>query len=667
MPDGSPRHRYFDGFCLDTQTRELRADDGSVLPVGAKAFDTLCCLIDHRHRVVSKDELMAAVWPARVVEENNLTQAVSALRRVLGSEHRYILTVPGRGYRFIADVREDDAAATAADSPPTAAPPSALPAWRRSTAFGALLFMLALFAVAAWRMRAPPMAGQEFPQAAVAVLPFRSLSPGQPDALLELGMAETLIARISASTQLRVRSLTSSQRFAGAQLDPIDAGRQLGAAYVLEGTTQRDGDRVRVNARLLDVANGRALWSGTFDENIDRAFTLQDGIAGAVASALASNMRAAPAGSRSPCDGAHAEAYRAYLTGHYQLSRPSATRMRQALDAFRVAVDLDPTCARAYAGMAYAYRTLAMTGDQDPQTYFPLAKAAVKHALAIDPQLAEAYASQGFIRFWHDWDWAGAEASFKRAIELNPSLAEAHMGYAHLLSNMGRKDEAVRHARQAVMLDPLSPLINTLASNFTVIAGHAGEARQGWQKALELEPEFWVALLSRSGMRMAQGDYEGAIADLQHASELSGGNSQVLAALGMAHVSAGDYDAAEQILHDLEARDRAGYVPATSLAAMRNALGDSEGALDLLERAYRERDIRLTFLDVDARWNNLRAQPRFQALAQRMGLGVTRAKMALRTVPPAREYAGGDPGEGPEPRTLAMQDQAGLEMATPQN
>jgi serine/threonine-protein kinase len=655
MPDRSSRHRYFDGFCLDTQTRELRAGDGSVLPVGAKAFDTLCCLIDHRHRVVSKDELMAAVWPARVVEENNLTQAVSALRRVLGSEHRYILTVPGRGYRFIADVREDDAAATTVVNPLTAAP-AVLPVWRRSMAVGALLFMLALFAVAAWRAREPSPATLALPQTAVAVLPFRSLSPGPRDELLELGLAETLIARISASTQLRVRSLASSQRFAGLQQDPIDAGRQLGAAYVLEGTTQRDGEYVRVNARLLDVADGRAIWSGTFDEKIDRAFTLQDGIAAAVASALASNIGASPVDSRSPCDGANAGAYRAYLSGHYQLNRPSAARMRQALAAFRRAVDIDPTCARAYAGMAYAYRALAMTGDQDPQTYFPLAKAAVKQALALDPDLAEAYASQGFIRFWHDWDWAGAEASFKRAIELNPSLAEAHMGYAHLLSNLGRKDEAVLHARQAVTLDPLSPLINTLASNFIVMAGHGGEARQGWEKALELDPDFWTALLSRSGMLMSRGDEAGAIADLRRASELSGGNSQVLAALGMAHVSAGDYFAAEQILRDMERRDGEGYVPATSVAALRNALGDSEGALDLLERAYEERDIRLTFLKVDARWNNLRAQPRFQALEQRMQLATSGAKAATRATRAVQDYAGDDQGAAAGPHALAGRD-----------
>ena len=653
MSDTSQRYRRFGDHCLDTQARELRAGDGVVLPLTAKAFDTLCCLIDNRQRVVGKDELLATIWAGRVVEENNLTQAISALRRALGSEHRYILTVPGRGYRFVADV-EDTADAPVKDTTAPVPVPHRFDR-RQAIALGALLFMLALFAVSAWRMREPAALPAKPSPQTLAVLPFRSLSPGPHDELLELGLAETLIARLSGSTQLRVRSLTSSQRFAGARQDPLNAGRQLGAAYVIEGTTQRDGGQVRVNARLLNVADGRAVWSGTFDERIDRAFTLQDGIAAAVASALAFEVRAVPAGSRSPCDGANAEAYRAYLTGHYQLNRPSAARMRQALVAFRRAIDLDPTCARAYAGMAYAYRALAMTGDQDPRETFPLAKAAVKQALAIDPNLAEAYASQGFIRFWYDWDWAGAEASFQRAIELNPSLAEARMGYAHLLSNLGRKDEAMLQARQAVALDPLSPLTNTLASNFIVMAGHTGEARQGWEKALELEPDFWTALLSRSGTLMMRGDYAGAIADLRRAVELSGGNSQALAALGMAHVAAGDQLAAVQILHDLEIRDRDAYVPATSMAALRNALGDTEGALDLLERAYEERDIRLAFLKVDARWNNMRTLPRFQALAQRMGLASPNPTAETRATRPDQAYADGNPGSA-EPRAPARQD-----------
>lgn len=635
MPETPPRYRRFGGYCLDSQTRELRAGDGSLLPLSAKAFDTLSCLIEHRQRVVGKDELLAAIWPGRVVEENNLTQAVSALRRALGSEHRYIVTVPGRGYRFVADVEDtDDLSATAAAAPVAAG------RWR-TIAVATSLLMLGVLAVTVWQLRKPSLPPVTAPsQQTLAVLPFRSLSPGPRDELLELGLAETLITRISGSTSLRVRSLSSSQRFAGAKQDPLDAGRQLGATYVVEGTTQRDGGRVRVNARLLAVRDGSALWSGTFDERIDRAFTLQDGIATAVSTALELKIGAVPARGRSPCDGANAEAYRAYLTGRYQLTRPSAARMHQALGAFRKAIDLDPTCARAYAGMASAYRTLSVTGDEDPQLMFPLAKAAVKQALAIDPDLAEAHASQGFIGFLYDWDWAAAEASFKRAIELNPSLAEAHMAYAHLLSNTGRRDEAVQQARQAVALDPLSPLINTLASNFVAVAGHAKEAQQGWEKALKLEPDFWIALLSRSGSLMAQRDYAGAIADLRQARQLSGDSSQVLAALGLAYAAAGDRDAALQVLRDMERRDRAGYLPATSMAAVRNVLGDSEGALDLLERAYRERDIRMAFLKVDARWNNLRTLPRFQALAQRMGLAGGRAMTAVAATSQAPSYSG---------------------------
>lgn len=652
MSGTGQRNRRFGSYCLDTQTRELRSEDGSGLPLTAKAFDTLCCLIDHHDRVVPKDELLATVWPGRVVEENNLTQAISALRRVLGAEHRYIVTVPGRGYRFVADMIHDDAPsiqpafqpalAIANPSAPANAPQ------RAPRVIPAVVLVLALLAALAWRLQELPMAtNRVLPAVAVAVLPFRSLSPGARDELLELGLAETVIARISGSTPLRVRSLTSSHRFARTPQEPLDAGRQLGATYVIAGTTQRDGDQVRVSAQLLSVADGRALWSGTFDEHIEDVFTLQDSIAAAVASALATTVRGLPAGERSPCDGADAQAYRAYLTGRYQLDRPSALRMRQALEAFRRAVDLDPTCARAYAGMAYAYRALAMTGDQDPRKYFPLAKAAVKQALVIDPDLAEAYSSQGYVRFWYDWDWAGAEASLSRAIELNPSLGEAHMALAHLLSNTGRRDEAVAHAREAVSLDPLSPLANTLASNFIVMAGNPGDALQGWEKALELEPDFWIALLSRSGTRMAQGNHADAIADLRTAVELSGGNSQALAALAMAYVSVGEPEAAVQILQDMEARDRAGYIPATSIAAVRNALGDSGGALALLERAYDERDIRLTFLKVDARWDNLRNEPRFQALAKRLGLEDARAMAGVGAAQTPGGHAGDDPDATP--------------------
>ncbi|MFS8063402.1 MAG: winged helix-turn-helix domain-containing protein [Luteimonas sp.] len=630
MTEAAIRHYRFETYRLDTQTRELRDGDGPPVPLTAKAFDTLRFLIENRHRIVGKDELLDNVWAGRVVEENNLTQAVSTLRRALGSgagDHRYVVTVPGRGYQFVAEVREDDPGSierplSAIDSESDGSTMPQMTVGRRMITVGALLFVLGLFAAVAWRMReATPASSpmQSSPvQSSLAVLPFRSLNSGPRDELLELGLADTLITRISSSTSLRVRSLSSSQRFAGAKQDPIDAGRQLGATYVVDGTIQRSGDRVRVSTRLADVRGDRTLWSGTFDENINHVFTLQDNIAAALATALELKASALPARGRSPCDGANAEAYRAYLTGSYQLDRPSGARMREALAAFRRAIDLDPTCARAYAGMAYAYRALVMTADEDPRENFPLAQAAVKQALAIDPGSAEAYSSQGFIRFWYDWDWAGAEVSFKRAIALNPSLPQAHMAYAHLLANIGRGEEAVSQAREAVALDPLSPLINTLTSTFISGAGHADEGRRGFEKALALDPDFWVALLGGSGAKIQQHDYAGAIADLRRARDLSGDSSQVLTVLGQVYVLAGQRGAAAQILRDMQRRDRDGYIPATSLAKLENALGHPDAALDLLERAYHERDVRLTFLRIDGAWNNLRAQPRFQALMQRM-------------------------------------------------
>ena len=200
MDEAARRHYRFESYCLDTQTRELRAGDGAAVALTAKAFETLRLLIENRHRVVGKDELLATVWAGRVVEENNLTQAVSALRRALGAgagDHRYIVTVPGRGYQFVAQLHEADRGDVAGSAASGSAPVSA--AWRRTIALGALLFMLALFAMAAWRLRETPLAPLAAAQTSLAVLPFRSLSAGPRDELLELGMAETLSTRLERS------------------------------------------------------------------------------------------------------------------------------------------------------------------------------------------------------------------------------------------------------------------------------------------------------------------------------------------------------------------------------------------------------------------------------------------------------------------------------------
>ena len=618
MAEPAPRHYRFDGFHVDTRARVLRGSDGAPVTLTAKTFDLLCHLLAHRDRVVGKDELLGSVWAGRVVEENSLTRAVSALRHALGTgagDHRYIVTVPGLGYRFVADVSADDAARDAQSAVDPASPRTAARRW--PLLLGGVL-ALALVAALAWSVREPetPVAAPGY--TTLAVLPFRSLSATASDPLLELGLAETVIARLSQARSLRVRSLASAERVSARLPDPLAAARSLGAAYVVEGSTQRNGERIRVNVRLLAAPAGTTVWSGTFDERVDRVFTLQDGIAGAVSSALAlpSPARAA----RNPCEGADADATRAYLTGRYLAQRPAPDRIAGSIAAFQRAIALDPGCAPAYVGIAHMYRAMVITGDRAPRELFPLSEAAANEALRIDPDSAGALAGKVFTQSWFDRDWAGAEASARRAVEANPSLPDAQFAYAHLLVSLGRFEEGLERARQARELDPLSPLINAIEGGFLGAAGRPRQARARLEHALELEPDFWIALLIRGGMALDRGDTAAAVADLRQAVERSHGNSQALAVLAIARVAAGERGQAEQILHALEARARERYVPASALAAVHNALGHTDAALDLLERAYAEHDVRIAFLRIDARWNNLRGQPRFRALAARAGL-----------------------------------------------
>lgn len=640
------RQLEVEGYRIDPRTRRVLAPNGEPVAMTGKAFDVLLFLVDHHDQVVTKDELLAAVWPGRIIEENTLTQAISLARRALGSnasDHRHIVTLPGRGYRFVAPVAEigdglPPRDRRVADGAPPAVAVDVVTSWPapevvprehpRRWWVAALVLSAGLLALAAWRSRAPDPLPQPPASAlaatsrtqdiTLAVLPFRSLSAGPRDEGLELGMADTLITRLSRTGGLQVRALSSSQRVATSPLDARAVGRELGAGYLVEGTTQRAGDQIRINARLLSTADGKAIWADTFDAPIDRVFTVQDRMSAAVTSALKLSPAMAASRGLSPCDGADPLAYRAYLRGQYQNNRPSVDRMAEALAAFREAIDRDPTCARAWAGMSFAYRAMVMTGDADPRQVFPLAQAAVQKALAIDPHLAEAWSSKGFIEFWYDWDWPRAEASLARAIALNPNLAEAQLAMAHLLVNTGRPREALPFVRRAIALDPLSPLINSLASFFLRSAGEKEEAKRHLLKTLEVEPEAWIALRLQAARALEHGDTATAITALKRAVEISHGHSNTVAGLGKAYLRAGDRAAAERLMAGLEARRARGYLPATSLAELADALGQRERALDLLEQGYRERDVRMSFLLLD--WPQLRNEPRYLDLLDRLRL-----------------------------------------------
>jgi DNA-binding winged helix-turn-helix (wHTH) protein/TolB-like protein len=463
MEVGENAVKRFGDYRLDTNKRALYKGDEpiSLMP---KAFDMLCYLVENNARVIGKDELLEAVWPDTIVEESNLSQNISILRKVLGekpAENRFIATVPGRGYKFVADVASDPPvvyvpapSASGHDSPPDKRPARELPGGNsRFLIFGAVtgLCVALLLVGFYWYRNSRSDAKPAGSVRTIAILPFKPLAQNERDETLELGMADTLISKLGDSPELIVRPLSSVRRFSAFDQDALEAGRQLGVEAVLDGSIQRSGDTIRVNVRLLGTDDGSAIWSAIYDEPASDIFKLQDAISSRVAGALRIRLGKARAPYTSNLD-----AYRLYMTGRLQVLRATRPELLQGIRSFRLAIELDPNYALAYAGMADAYRTLALGGELRPSEVFPEARAAAQRAVQLDDSLAEAHTVLGSTLFWCDWDWPGAEERFKRALQLNPNIADTHSEYAFLLSNVGRHEEALVMIRTALELDPLN-------------------------------------------------------------------------------------------------------------------------------------------------------------------------------------------------------------------
>jgi len=602
----------FGSFQLDVGNRALTRD-GVEVALPPRVFDTLVCLSAHPGTLLEKEALLEAVWPGRVVEENNLNQAISALRRTLAEDPagaRWILTVPGRGYRFLAPVDRIQPRA-AKGSPVIDA---------RAPSRGRLLAgvgLVALIALGIWRLATHPAPAPARPRK-VAILPFRPLVPGTREPSLELGIAETLIGRL-AGTGLAVLPLSAVRRYDGIDQDPRQAGRQLGVDSVLDATLQRWGDRIRVTARLIEVADGQARWSISVDERFTDLFTVEDAIARRVAESLAPQLSGEQLRELGHRETRSIDAYQAYLTGHYHLAAVTEASLRKSIELFEQAILLDPGYARAHAGVAEAYRRLGIASEVRPAEVFPRAEASAKRALELDPSLAEPHVSLGYIRFWYDWRWDEADAEFGRAIALDPQSAFPHLGRGQLLATRGRIAEALPEMTRARELEPLSLIINTMEAWFLSAAGREDEALRRVQRTLDIEPHFWVAHWLRGSMALAKGESAAALSELAEAHALAR-TPQTLAALGHAQARLGDRASGESALAELEARARVGYVPATALAKVQAGLGRTDAAFASLERACRERDGRLTFLLLDREWDELRADPRFSALRTRMHL-----------------------------------------------
>lgn len=658
----------FGGFRVDAAKRLLLNGDGEIVPLTPKVFDTLLYLVRHNQKVIEKDELMREIWADTIVEENNLSQNISILRRVLGEkrgEHRFIATVPGKGFKFVAFVREIEDAETerrrdsARLSDELMSEPSAVAgglssaelnisdykfqnsnksgisnlkfeikdqqpqtADRRTNRFRsivlAVLSILALGSIGFYLWRENVKPAPDAPIKIIAVLPFKPLVAENRDEALELGMADTLISRLGDNREIVVRPLSSVRKYGGLEQDALAAGRALAVDSVLDGSIQRWGDNLRVTARLVKTADDSLLWTGTFDEKFTDIFVVQDAISKRVAAALALRLSGDKAAKLEKRSTNNAEAYELYLRGRFHYFKITLPEIRKAITYYQQAIELDPNYALAYAGMADAYRTLPIAYDMSSKEGFPQAKAAAVKALEIDENLSEAHVVLGWVAFWYEWDWQTAESELQRAIELAPNNPDAYRAYAHLLSNSGRHDEALLEIKRARELDPLTLITGALEGQFLFYAGRDAEAFDRYQKTLEIEPNFWIAHNGLGRIYIRQERYPEAIAALTKAIELSGGSPEPLTQLGYALAKSGNRAGARAALEKLKSSAAANYVPAYNFALIHNGLGERETALNYLEKSLQEREVQLSFIKIDTRWDEFRREPRFIELMRRM-------------------------------------------------
>ena len=652
-------HIYaFDNFRLDVANRELRHDDQPVA-LHAKAFDMLVVLVENGGRLVQKDDLFSRVWPDQIVEESNLTVQISAIRKALGERKEnphYIATVPGHGYRFTGNLMTLDSeeeevvierhsmsllaietesaaganenvlsknfaaqnvgALTARDGAEVTRDPRTM---GRGTLLFAGLVMLAIsFGVflVLKRTKSSDTTASAAPIKSIAVLPFKPLVAGSRDESLELGMAETLIMRLSSLQEIKVPPTNAVRKYGGLEQDAVAAGRELQVESVLDGHIQKAGDRLRVTVRLIRVADGQTLWTERFEQNFTEIFAVQDSVAERVAAALAVRLTGEQREILVKRYTNNPQAYELFIKGVY--SGGTDEGRKKGIEYFQQAIGLDPGYALAYAAMANRYTALGWT--LSPHETFPNAAAAARKALELDETISDAHRALGTYKLNYEWNWPEAEREFKRAMELDPNNDGAYSEYGEYLITIGRFDEAIALRERACDLaGPSSfPVISNLASAY-FLARRYEEAIKHYQRALELNPRFARGHVALGMTYALMGKHEEAVAEIKQAISLRD-DVRNIAALGYAYALAGKRAEARKVIEDLAELSKGRYVSSYFIAGIYAGLRERDQAFAWLEKAYQERQPSLTLMDVDPLFDPLRSDPRFTALVRRVGV-----------------------------------------------
>ena len=639
----------FGPYRIDRAERLLMRH-GEVVPLTPKVFDTLLVLAENSGHILAKDEVMKTVWPDTVVEETNLTKNISTLRKALGEspdENKYIETIPWRGYRFVASVREVGGEDTeliveertrshvsikqeqtsafplkASDEPAFIEEPFAREIKaKKSSKSKTPLRVVAACAVLVIAIVASILflvTNRNHPSATVvitsiAVLPLENLSGDPSQEYFADGMTEELISKLGQIGSLRIISRTSVMRYKRGGKSLPQIARELNVDAVLEGTVQRSEGRVRVTAKLIHAATDSLLWARDYERDLTDVLKLQSDVARAVAEEIHIQVTVEERARLASARNINPQAHEAYLLGQYHLRKNNEQDMNQAIQYFEHATLIAPDYAPAYAGLSDAWlqrgwvtRAGAIYTSVESQS-----RAAAVKAIALDEQLAEAHSSLGRIKLLYDWDWVSAEREFRRALEFDPGSVDAHIFYGHLLSLLRRDHEAIREGQIALQLDPLSSATQSSFGQILFRVRKYQEALTHQKRAVELEPRNAEAYFRLGDLYVELGSYDQALAAFEKVGELTPEFESFRAGIARVYALTGRPDEALHAIRRLKADPM-------SMAAVYVALGDKDKAFTTLERAAKERNPTLVGLKAAALFDILYSDPRMEALLRRL-------------------------------------------------
>jgi len=626
----SAKSVVFGEFEANLRTRELLRN-GTRIRLPDQSFQVLTLLLVHAGELVTRDDIRKALWPGDtfVDFDHGLNNAVNRLREALGDSadsHKLIETLPRRGYRFVGTVTTSDSLPGSLPYSPSESqqePEAAFP-WVhvRSRPYAWLILIaiaVSTFSLAGLKFRTRPQAPST-PIHSIAVLPLQNLSGDPSQDYFADGMTDSLITDLANIKSLRVVSRTSTMHYKGSRQPLPEIARELRVDAMVEGSVIRSGNRVRVNAQLVQASSDRHLWAKIYDRNASEILAVQQDLAQSIVREIQAKLTLEEQNKLASVTPVNGEAYEAYLKGRYYLNLRSLDGYNHGLRFMQEAIGLDPTYAAAYAGLADCYNLLGLgMGSISAIEAARQARSAAQHALKLDPTLAEAHAALAVTLHRYDWNWTEAETEYKRAIELSPQEAIYHTWYSGLLSDLGRSQDA--HAQVNVIhdMDPLSVQGARAVASTYLSAKQHDQATAYIRKVIEQQRDSFRLRMDMGTGYLEHGHNEEAVAEFKKVLELYGPNVFPMATLGIAYGRMGRRADAERILAELKDKGRPGY-SSYAIAQISAALGRNREALSWLQRAYNEHAAQMVGVNGDQAFDPLHTDPRFQDLVRRVGL-----------------------------------------------